>query len=66
MAVTPSSAHQRMERSDDAKGWKSGGCGRWSGFGTTPTARTTPCSTPAPQRRVDSMSHDVSPGGMRQ
>ena len=30
------------------------------------TARTKPSSTPAPYRRVDSMSHAVSPGGMRQ
>src|SRR5947208_12914165 len=55
-----------MLRSDDANGWKSGGCGFWSGFGTTPTARTTPSTTPAPYRRVDSRSHGVAPGGMRQ
>ena len=46
-----------MLRSDDAKGWKIGGCGRWSGFGTTPTARTTPSWTPAPHCRVASRSH---------
>ena len=48
MAVTSFLAHQRIEFSEDANGWKTGGCGFCSGFGTTPTAFRMPFSTPLP------------------
>jgi hypothetical protein len=64
IAVTPSSAHQRIELSELAKGWKIGGCGFCKGFGTTPTALMTPSSTPAPHFAVVSSVHGVGRGGI--
>src|SRR5215470_19086424 len=66
IAVTPFLAHQRIERSEEAKGWKIGGCGFCSGLGTTPTALRTPPSTPLPHLSVASSVHGVSPGGIFQ
>ena len=63
----PSRAHQRIVRSEEANGWKIGGCGFCSGFGTTPTCRTMlSSSNPAPYSRVASMSHGVPSGGICQ
>src|SRR5271156_6368390 len=66
IAVTPSCAHHLMLRSDDANGWKIGGCGFCTGFGTTETLRTMPLSTPPPHFAVASSVHGVSPGGTLQ
>ena len=66
MAVTPFLAHQRIEFSEDANGWKIGGCGFCSGFGTTPTDLRTPFSTPLPHLAVVSSGQGVSPAGIFQ
>ena len=66
IAVTPFSAHQRIERSEEANGWKIGGCGFCRGFGTTPTAFRIPFSTPLPHLAVVSSGQGVSPGGIFQ
>ena len=55
-----------MLLSEDAKGWKIGGCGFCTGLGTTLTALTMPSSTPLPHFVVASIVHGVSPGGTRQ
>ena len=67
IAVTPSRAHQRIVFSLDANGWKIGGCGFCSGFGTTPIWRTMSfASTPAPHCFVASSAHGVPAGGICQ
>ena len=53
-------------RSEEANGWKIGGCGFCRGFGTTPTALRMPSSTPLPHLAVASSAHGVSPGGIFQ
>ena len=63
IAVTPFLAHQRIEFSEDANGWKIGGCGFCRGLGTTPTDLRMPFSTPLPHLAVVSSGQGVSPGG---
>ena len=60
--MTPSCAHQRIVFSELANGWKIGGCGFCSGFGTTPTDLRMPFSTPLPHFAVVSSVHGVVAG----